>query len=94
MSILWGNNDEHGSYCRHCGYEQAATVAENKAKFADDDNDLLRFVGKRKNYYARKWERMENTNGISFNVCSFLFGFLWLGYRKMYKMICLLAVIF
>lgn len=88
------NNDEHGSYCKHCGNEQAATVVESEERFADDDSDLLRFVGKRKNYYARKWRKMESANGVSFNVCSFLFGFLWLGYRKMYKMILLLAVVF
>ncbi|MEZ0323717.1 MAG: DUF2628 domain-containing protein [Hydrogenothermaceae bacterium] len=51
-----------------------------------EERDIYRlFVGKNADYYIQRWEEMSLSNSkISWNWAAFLFGLLWLGYRKMY----------
>ena len=49
-----------------------------------EDKESL-FVGKKYVYYQRKWAQLrQNPTAFSFNVAAFLFGVLWMAYRKMY----------
>src|SRR5690625_5626540 len=53
------------------------------------------FVGKNSDYYKRKWENMNpKRNGFSFNVAAFFLTLYWLGYRKMYKLVFFIALLF
>ncbi|WP_185806843.1 DUF2628 domain-containing protein [Bacillus salinus] len=47
--------------------------------------ELLPFVGKRQEFYSKKWAQFKNQkNNLSWNWAAFLLGFVWLVYRKMY----------
>lgn len=48
------------------------------------------FVGKKADYYEKKWTKAEEKNGRSFNGAAFFFSLFWLGYRKHYKPIVLI----
>jgi tetratricopeptide (TPR) repeat protein len=44
------------------------------------------YVGKNADYYVAKWQGIKTLyRGLSWNWWAFFAGFLWLGYRKMYK---------
>jgi hypothetical protein len=54
-----------------------------------------RFVGEKYPYYKDKWSKMDvNKSKSSFNVAAFFLSLLWLGYRKQYKLIFIIAGIY
>lgn len=57
--------------------------------------ELIAFVGEQKaDYYLEKWEAYkDNPNFISWNWASFLCGFYWFWYRKMYSIFLILIVV-
>ena len=66
----------------------AAFAAPTAAKDADRlaaDEQVEAFVGGNYSFYARQWHFAErNSISISWNWGAFLFGVLWMAYRKMY----------
>lgn len=50
------------------------------------------FLGKKADYYERKWEKAEEKEGRSFNGAAFFFSLFWLGYRKQYKTIVFINI--
>lgn len=50
------------------------------------EQELRAFVGRKADYYLSRWQdALDGTGGgFRFNFLAFLFGGLWLGYRKMY----------
>lgn len=99
------NNESEAHYCNHCGQLIGGSITiqqENDFYLKTEDIytteptvpavDL--FVGRKADYYNRKWEKAAQKNGLSFNIAAFLLSFLWLGYRKVYKPIFLFAALF
>ena len=66
---------------------------QNQIPENEQENALLKaFVGERKqSYYLGKWQRV---NRQSFNWAALFGTFFWLGYRKMYKIICYILLLF
>lgn len=59
-----------------------------------EDEELLRaYVGKKANYYLRKWEKFVEGSYRSWNPASFFLSAFWLGYRKMYGYFIIYLVI-
>jgi hypothetical protein len=52
------------------------------------------FVGRRSNYYLRQWRRLRHGQWLTFNSSSFLFGILWLLYRRMFRTAFLFLAVF
>src|SRR5690625_3294524 len=74
--------------------EVVANDLEREPKLESTDlpleNDLSKFVGKNYDYYYLKWSGMDNS-AISWNFASFFCSLFWLGYRKMYGTVFLIA---
>ena len=97
------------NYCSNCSHdlndEKQSNVGtstlltnlnelENESISEVEKNEALlsAFVGEEKqSYYLRKWK---NDNRQSFNWAAFFGSFFWLGYRKMYKVICSILLLF
>lgn len=59
------------------------------------EEDMLVYVGKNKEFYKRKWKMIkEKNNGVAWNVAALFLSTFWLGYRKMYKEVFLIALFF
>ncbi|SFU63480.1 Protein of unknown function [Clostridium sp. DSM 8431] len=58
-------------------------------------SELVAFFGEKKaDYYLEKWDAyQENHNFISWNWCSFLCGFYWFWYRKMYSIVAIILTV-
>lgn len=85
---------ENATFCHKCGafieFQEGGTPF-NFNNFSSDgvtSDDLRLFVGiDNLHYYMEKWQKYmddENSLSPSWNWAAFLFGFLWLAYRKMY----------
>jgi len=57
------------------------------------EEDMLVYVGKNNHFYEQKW-KVSEVKGTSWNWSSFFLGIGWLGYRKMYKPVLIIALIF
>ncbi|WP_457622140.1 DUF2628 domain-containing protein [Persephonella sp.] len=65
----------------------------NSTKISEEE--LRAFIGKNSEYYIDKFKKFEEGKSISWNWSAFLFGVLWMFYRKMYVYgLIALAVIF
>ncbi len=63
------------------------------AKLSEDE--LKAFIGKNADYYIKRFKKFEKGGSLSWNWYAFLFGVLWMFYRKMYLYgFSALAVIF
>lgn len=88
-------NEQDAKNCINCG--QPLNGDDVMPAQIDEQNEVVAtdlFVGKKADYYNQKWEKAEKKNGLSFNVAPFFLSFAWLGYRKMYKVILLMALSF
>lgn len=93
---------QEDKFCNQCGSPlelkvSHASTMETVGHFQEETDfeyDVKEFVGKNIDYYERKWQDSEYKNGLSFNIAGFLLSPLWLGYRKMYKPIFFIAIIF
>ncbi|MDR1321327.1 MAG: DUF2628 domain-containing protein [Gracilibacteraceae bacterium] len=76
-------------------YLPAPEIAEWTA--ADSENysrqEMADFIGKKQQYYMRKFDYLEQGNKVSWNWAAFFFGNLWLLHRKMYKYFFVFLVI-
>lgn len=60
-----------------------------------EESSVRTYVGKNADYYVEKWKRVKTINkSVSWNWGAFLAGFIWLGYRKMYKTVFMLIGLF
>lgn len=71
------------------------TSSYEEAPRDQEDDDLVKFVGKNAYYYKMKWAKMKNpASSISWNWPAFFLGPFWLGYRKMYLPIFILVGVY
>lgn len=89
-------NELDAEYCTNCGqpFAENPALTNEEESVSDKKPSLDIFVGKKADYYNRKWTKADSKNGVSFNVAAFFLSFLWLGYRKVYQPIILFAVAF
>jgi uncharacterized Zn finger protein (UPF0148 family) len=93
--------NEKETYCSVCGKKlYPAAQSENEAAGLespehDPDDELRQFVSENWDYYDKKWRKMNGRkNLVSFNFAAFFLTFFWLGYRKMYKAVFIIAGFF
>lgn len=98
--------ETHARFCNACGKqlekeqtnELAPTVEDIPSSHENNptfEEDLMLFVDQNSDYYKKKWDKMDpNKKGFSFNVGAFFFTFFWLGYRKMYKLVLFISLVF
>lgn len=87
----YGDNQ---SKCEKCGQdinETTTNIEDIEVSVAEESSEedlLMTFVDKNQSYYSRKWEKMAKKGTTSsFNLAAFFLSILWLGYRKMYKIV-------
>ncbi|MFI3208211.1 MAG: DUF2628 domain-containing protein [Eubacteriales bacterium] len=67
------------------GESSRASYGEEYSDVEDKVADLLPYIRKGREYYARKFHKMKKSNkNNSWNWCGFFFGAYWMAYRKMY----------
>lgn len=87
--------NQNPNYNQNAGYNQGPNYGQNTGynqgnPFTDKNgvsaNEMMDLLGpKNTEYYMDKWNRsQENPNFISWNWPAFLFGVIWLFFRKMY----------
>lgn len=80
-----------------CEGTKAGREAEFGAEYSNRDDKigaLLPYVGKKREYYAKKFREMKDTNKKNtWNWCAFFFGPFWLVYRKVYVPAFVVAVV-
>jgi len=90
---------EGANFCRKCGTPQTEDNSKEimVKKTNSDEDSLSLFVGDNSDFYFEKWGILHGEHGevrkTSWNWASFLVGFQWLGYRKMYKVIFVILLI-
>ncbi|MEN1967097.1 DUF2628 domain-containing protein [Lentibacillus sp. N15] len=99
--------DNDANFCANCGHVKVEPVSatqmtteptsggpdnENVSKVDKDEQD---FVGNNYDFYFKKWGQMRTKNNtFSRNWAAFFLGIFWLGYRKMYREVFFIALIF
>lgn len=82
------DNYTHASSANERTAEDGSSRASYGEDYSDADDkivDLLPYIRKGREYYARKFHKMKVENKkVSWNIWAFLFGTFWLAYRKMY----------
>lgn len=74
---------------------QVPLIPENYLNTNYSKELIGEFLGDNADYYFRKWEKAGNPEKkTSFNLAAFLIGGLWLGYRKMYRVLLVMLAIF
>ncbi|MEW9676735.1 DUF2628 domain-containing protein [Lentibacillus sp. L22] len=99
--------DRDANFCANCGQKKqdslAATVTPADAAQDSTENndsqlwkvDVQNFVGSNYPFYSGKWKQMQDKgNSFSRNFAAFFLSIFWLGYRKMYREIFVIALIF
>lgn len=94
--------EPNARFCTHCSHplhttqinQAAATEIDDTPEDVIFEEDMRLFVGHNSAYYDRKWQKAEEKNGVSFNFAAFFLSMLWLGYRKMYKFVLYIALLF
>ncbi|WP_158701746.1 DUF2628 domain-containing protein [Lentibacillus sp. Marseille-P4043] len=97
--------DADASFCTECGHkvkQPASTAVTNSdPSFHESyettsiNDDVRDFVGEKYPFYRSKWDRMEEKGSpSSWNFPAFFFSTLWLGYRKMYREVFFIAILF
>lgn len=72
-------------------------VVEDELVHGIKESDLTLFVGKKSEFYLKKWKSAKDINklaGWSWNWSSFCLGLFWFGYRKMYTYLFLFLGMF
>lgn len=85
---------ENDRFCESCGKPLSVNGEAETINVNDEvDKMLLKaFVGEKKeSYYINKWEKNEQR---SWNWAAFFASLFWLGYRKMYKSILWILLLF
>jgi hypothetical protein len=72
---------------------------DGRSTFADGDPgtaELRAFVGARADRFLLKWSALRKGSGrtAGFNVAAFVFGPLWFAYRKLYREVVFVCVVF
>lgn len=67
-------------------------MKKEEAENSNEQSAIDFFVGKKANYYKKKWKKTNQKNNSSFNASAFFFSFLWLGYRKYYKPVIVASI--
>jgi hypothetical protein len=91
-----GFNAGESNFCSNCGASLIKTgnLDDPESEFESEDSPLARFVGINSEFYLRKWRsHQEATVNGGWNWAAFLFGGIWLGYRKMYKIMAIYFLI-
>lgn len=57
------------------------------------EKDIGMFVQQNKAYYAEQWQNLDNGK-LAFNVIAFFLPIFWLGYRRMYRHIGMIALMY
>lgn len=97
--------DADASFCMNCGHKVMQPVSATSMdsepvqnasyETSSFDEDVRYFVGEKYPFYESKWKRMkEKGNTTSLNFPAFFLSIFWLGYRKMYREVAILALIF
>ncbi|MBY7144621.1 DUF2628 domain-containing protein [Virgibacillus sp. NKC19-3] len=90
--------DPNAHICPYCSHplqdNQAAAVDTDNSEEVTFEEDMQLFVGRNHAFYDKKWKKAEEKNGVSFNFAAFFLSALWLGYRKMYKLVLYMALLF
>lgn len=83
--------EEGDRFCPSCGKAVEAVntgVPSQASGAASADQEARTFVGKKADYYLRKWSNPKNKgSNMGWNWAAFFAGIFWLGYRKMYKIV-------
>lgn len=101
-SVCQYENDLDISHCALCGHSfdrvgLEIIPEEASIQLSPEEEEIIamnHFVGEKADYYNRKWEISDRKGGASFNLGAAFFAFMWLGYRKLYKPIFILALAF
>lgn len=89
-------NAEFAEFCTHCGrnlkvveWHSAQTTTANEPTISSDninDEELGALVGVNTQYYLPRFHRIRESGNGGWNWAAFLFGPLWLIYRKQYAL--------
>ncbi|CEG28695.1 DUF2628 domain-containing protein [Bacillus sp. B-jedd] len=86
--------EEGDRFCPSCGKAVVAVntgVSYRSSDAVSGDHEVRTFVGKKADYYLRKWNNPKNKgSNMGWNWAAFLAGMFWLGYRKMYKLVLII----
>ncbi|OCA87797.1 hypothetical protein A8F94_08110 [Bacillus sp. FJAT-27225] len=85
---------EGGRFCPSCGKavdSPATEISPSTSGPVSETEELETFVGKKSDYYLRKWSKPKGKSGLmGWNWAAFFAGMFWLGYRKMYKIVLII----
>lgn len=100
--------DPNANFCVKCGQKTpdpvSATVIDPEQRYSSEfesgndtsfEEDVQTFVDNNYAFYASKWQQMSKTGkSNSWNFAAFFVMTFWLGYRKMYRHVLMIALLF
>lgn len=100
--------DSNANFCVKCGQKTmdtvSTTVIDKEQQPSNDfesskntlfEEDVHTFVDNNATFYATKWQQINETGKAhSWNLASFFVTTAWLGYRKMYRHVLVIALLF